>query len=371
MITASHNPAADNGYKLYVGDGAQIVPPVDAEISAAIDAVGALADVPMSHEGIEEVGPALVEAYVAGAVALLVPGGARDVRLVHTSMHGVGGSTARAVLVAAGFPAPIEVAARREPDPDFPTVAFPNPEEPGALDLALALAAEQDADLVLANDPDADRLAVAARMGPDGGVAGALGRRARLAAGRPPAPHPSARRPRRAGHHGRVLPPAVPPRRRGGRRVRRGPHRLQVGRPRPGRRAAAAVRLRGGPRLQRRPPRARQGRHHRGPRRRRAGGGPASGGDHAPGPARRPAPPPRRPRHRSPVAPRRWHRLVREGHRGDGGAAVRAADRAGRTSDRHRRGPAHRPPAAVVGRADLDGPGRPRSSCAPAAPSRR
>ncbi len=167
MITASHNPATDNGYKLYLSDGAQIVPPVDAEISATIDNVGALADVPMSQEGIEEVGPALVDAYVAGAVALLVPGGARDVRLVHTSMHGVGGNTARAALAAAGFPAPIEVAAQAQPDPDFPTVAFPNPEEPGALDLALALAAEQGADLVLANDPDADRLAVAARMGPD------------------------------------------------------------------------------------------------------------------------------------------------------------------------------------------------------------
>ena len=167
MITASHNPAADNGYKLYLSDGAQIVPPVDAEISAAIDAVGALADVPMSDEGIEEIGSELVAAYVAGAVALLVPGGARDVRLVHTAMHGVGGSTARAALVAAGFPAPIEVAAQAQPDPDFPTVAFPNPEEPGALDLALALATEQGADLVLANDPDADRLAVAAPMGPD------------------------------------------------------------------------------------------------------------------------------------------------------------------------------------------------------------
>jgi phosphomannomutase len=167
MITASHNPAADNGYKLYLSDGAQIVPPVDAEISAAIDAVGALADVPLSTDGVEEVGPDLVAAYVAGAVALLVPGGARDVRLVHTAMHGVGGSTARAALVAAGFPPPIEVAAQAQPDPDFPTVAFPNPEEPGALDLALALAVEQGADLVLANDPDADRLAVAAPMGPD------------------------------------------------------------------------------------------------------------------------------------------------------------------------------------------------------------
>jgi phosphomannomutase len=165
MVTASHNPAADNGYKLYLGDGAQIVPPVDDEVSAAIDAVGPLAGVPLSGDGVVEVGPELVEAYVAEVVGLLQPEGPRKVRLVHTSMHGVGGATTRAALAAAGFPAPDEVAAQAAPDPDFPTVAFPNPEEPGAMDLALAQARAEDVDLVLANDPDADRLALAAPMG--------------------------------------------------------------------------------------------------------------------------------------------------------------------------------------------------------------
>lgn len=167
MVTASHNPAADNGLKLYLGDGAQIVPPVDDDISAAIDAVGPLADVPLSTEGVEEVGPELLAAYVAEVVGLLRPG-PRDLRLVHTAMHGVGAATVRAAFAAAGFPPPVEVAEQAEPDPDFPTVAFPNPEEPGAMDRALALAAEVDADVVLANDPDADRLAVAAPIGSGG-----------------------------------------------------------------------------------------------------------------------------------------------------------------------------------------------------------
>jgi phosphomannomutase len=164
MVTASHNPAADNGYKLYLGDGAQIVPPVDAEISAAIDAVGPLSSVPLSTSGIAQVGAELLDAYVAEVVGRLQADGPRAVRLVHTLMHGVGGATARRALAAAGFPPPAEVAAQAEPDPDFPTVAFPNPEEPGAMDLALELARAQDVDLVLANDPDADRLALAARM---------------------------------------------------------------------------------------------------------------------------------------------------------------------------------------------------------------
>ena len=167
MITASHNPAADNGYKLYLGDGAQIVAPADREISTAIDAVGPLEGVPLSDAGIVEVGPELVDAYVAGAVSLVQPG-PRDLRIVYTAMHGVGAPAARAAFDAAGFAPPVEVPEQAEPDPDFPTVAFPNPEEPGALDLALALAADVAADVILANDPDADRLAVAAPMGPHG-----------------------------------------------------------------------------------------------------------------------------------------------------------------------------------------------------------
>jgi phosphomannomutase len=161
MITASHNPPQDNGYKLYLGDGAQIVPPVDAEISAAIDAVGSLAGVALSDVGIEEVGEELVAVYLDAVTALLVPGSARAVQAVYTALHGVGAAVLRQAFAAAGFPDPIAVAEQVDPDPDFPTVAFPNPEEPGALDLALAQAAAHDADVVIANDPDADRLALA------------------------------------------------------------------------------------------------------------------------------------------------------------------------------------------------------------------
>lgn len=161
MITASHNPPADNGYKLYLGDGAQIVPPVDEEISARIDAVGALSGIPLATEGVEELDDSVVEAYLDGAVALLDRGVPTSLVIAYTAMHGVGAQTLRAAFSRAGFGAPHEVPEQAEPDPDFPTVAFPNPEEPGALDLSLALARSVDADLVLANDPDADRLAVA------------------------------------------------------------------------------------------------------------------------------------------------------------------------------------------------------------------
>jgi phosphomannomutase len=168
MITASHNPPQDNGYKLYLGDGAQIVPPVDTEVSAHIDAVGPLRDLPRSDHGIETVGEEVLEAYLAGAVALLEDG-PREVSVVYTAMHGVGAETVRAAFARAGFPPLIEVAEQVEPDADFPTVAFPNPEEPGALDLSLTLARTHGADLVLANDPDADRLGVAV---PDASVEG-------------------------------------------------------------------------------------------------------------------------------------------------------------------------------------------------------
>ena len=168
MITASHNPPQDNGYKLYLGDGAQIVPPVDVEISALIDAIERTSDLPMTTEGVDVLGEDLLDAYVAGAVAL-VPPGARDLTAVYTAMHGVGAETVRRAFAAAGFAPVREVVEQVEPDPDFPTVAFPNPEEPGALDLSLALAASVGADLVLANDPDADRLAVAV---PDPAVPG-------------------------------------------------------------------------------------------------------------------------------------------------------------------------------------------------------
>lgn len=159
MVTASHNPPQDNGYKVYLGDGSQIVPPADAEIAARIDAVGPLADLPRGDAG-RLVGEEIVDRYL-DTVAGLAEDGPRDLRVVYTPLHGVGGTTVAQVLETAGFDAPHVVELQEHPDPDFPTVSFPNPEEPGAMDLAMALAAEKRADLVVANDPDADRCAVA------------------------------------------------------------------------------------------------------------------------------------------------------------------------------------------------------------------
>ncbi len=160
MVTASHNPPEDNGYKVYLGDGSQIVPPADAEISTSIDAVGALADVPLGKDW-TTLDDSVVESYLDDVAAIATPGGPRDITTVYTPLHGVGGESVALVLERAGFPAPHVTEAQAQPDPDFPTVAFPNPEEPGAMDLAMALAADVDADLVVANDPDADRCAVA------------------------------------------------------------------------------------------------------------------------------------------------------------------------------------------------------------------
>ncbi|MHA3702980.1 phospho-sugar mutase [Jatrophihabitans sp. YIM 134969] len=179
MVTASHNPANDNGYKVYLGldprlhaspedsvlgDGAQIVPPVDSEIEASIAAVGPTAAIALSDDW-STLGDDLVEGYVravvgASGVESNDPANAA-LRIVHTSMHGVGWTTVQRVFDAAGFTSLVPVTQQRDPDPEFPTVAFPNPEEAGALDLALALAAEQDAQLLIANDPDADRCALA------------------------------------------------------------------------------------------------------------------------------------------------------------------------------------------------------------------
>ncbi|MGX1758523.1 phospho-sugar mutase [Streptomyces lydicus] len=162
-VTASHNPPRDNGYKVYLGDGSQIVPPADGEIADRIAAVGPLAGVPRPEAGWETLDEAVLNAYLARTDAVLTPGSPRDTKVVYTPMHGVGRDTLVAAFARAGFPAPVVVTEQAEPDPDFPTVAFPNPEEPGAMDLAFATARDRaaDADIVIANDPDADRCAVA------------------------------------------------------------------------------------------------------------------------------------------------------------------------------------------------------------------
>lgn len=160
-VTASHNPPRDNGYKVYLGDGSQIVPPADGEIAAAIAAVGPLDTVPRPESGWETLGEEVLGAYLARTDAVLDAGSPRTARTVYTAMHGVGTSVLTAAFDRAGFPAPVLVAEQAEPDPAFPTVAFPNPEEPGAMDLAFTTARRTDPDLVIANDPDADRCAVA------------------------------------------------------------------------------------------------------------------------------------------------------------------------------------------------------------------
>jgi phosphomannomutase len=167
MVTASHNPPEDNGYKVYVGDGSQIVPPVDGQIAAQIDRVASVASVPLADDGWETLGGDVLDAYVADVVTVVDPSTPRDVTVVHTALHGVGTETVRRAFVAAGYPAPVPVASQAEPDPMFPTVSFPNPEEPGAMDAALDLAEQTSPDLVVANDPDADRCAVAV-PGPGG-----------------------------------------------------------------------------------------------------------------------------------------------------------------------------------------------------------
>lgn len=171
MVTASHNPAQDNGYKVYLGDGSQIVPPADVEIAARIDGVPSVASVaratppgpgsPTPLDRWELLGEAVVDAYLDTVVAVVDPGTPRDLSAVHTAMHGVGGEIVVRAFERAGFDRPIVVEEQAAPDPDFPTVPFPNPEEPGAMDLALALARRVHPDVVIASDPDADRCAVA------------------------------------------------------------------------------------------------------------------------------------------------------------------------------------------------------------------
>jgi phosphomannomutase len=175
MVTASHNPAADNGLKVYLGDGRQIVPPADTEIAALIAAVGPSADIPRS-DAHSTLGDDIVDSYVDQAALVPLRDTPRHVISLHTAMHGVGTAVLREAALRAGFPAPMPVRQQEVPDPDFPTVDFPNPEEPGALDLAIAQATPTSADLIIATDPDADRCALVARVPHGlGGRSGAAG----------------------------------------------------------------------------------------------------------------------------------------------------------------------------------------------------
>ncbi len=166
MVTASHNPPQDNGYKVYLGGtvdgiqyrGSQIVSPTDVSIAYAIDAITSLKAQPRGKVW-TVLGEEIIEKYIQRTASLATNPG--TLKIVYTAMHGVGTETLQRVFHKAGFLAPVLVDAQAAPDPDFPTVAFPNPEEPGAIDLALETARSFDADLVIANDPDADRCAAA------------------------------------------------------------------------------------------------------------------------------------------------------------------------------------------------------------------
>jgi len=175
MVTASHNPPAYNGYKVYWGNGAQIIPPHDVGIAASIEKIGASNELPMPEleelrrNGVViDLDESLHDAYLEKVCALRaspdVDG--RSLVMAYTPLHGVGAASVEPGLARAGFPQIHTEASQREPDAEFPTVAFPNPEEKGAMDRVLALATAVKADLVLANDPDADRLCVAVPEGP-------------------------------------------------------------------------------------------------------------------------------------------------------------------------------------------------------------
>lgn len=169
MVTASHNPPGDNGYKVYLADGAQIVPPADREITARIRAVTQLAAVPLG-DAAQRVDDRLVDEYVTTTVRAVLPtlssnhdsdAGRAALRVAYTPLHGVGRDVLLRAFAVAGFAPPAVVTTQAEPDPTFPTVSFPNPEEPGATDALIALANAVGADIAIANDPDADRCAVA------------------------------------------------------------------------------------------------------------------------------------------------------------------------------------------------------------------
>lgn len=166
MVTASHNPPQDNGYKVYLGDGRQIVSPVDEQISNFIKTVSDVREIPQGSSG-EIVSDQVLDTYRSLTAKFIVGGPTLEterkaVTSVYTAMHGVGWKTLQAVMLDSGFTEPIAVPEQRDPDPAFPTVAFPNPEEKGALDISMALAKKNSVDVLLANDPDADRFAAAA-----------------------------------------------------------------------------------------------------------------------------------------------------------------------------------------------------------------
>ena len=169
MVTASHNPPRDNGYKVYLGgadEGSQIIPPIDSDIEKLIANVARSirwADIPRSPEAVIPAPEDIVAQYVAATVASVAPEAPHDppLSVVYTAMHGVGAGTFFKTVEAAGFPSVHPVTEQTEPDAAFPTVAFPNPEEHGALDLSIATAKKHDAALIIAHDPDADRLALA------------------------------------------------------------------------------------------------------------------------------------------------------------------------------------------------------------------
>jgi phosphomannomutase len=163
VVTASHNPPTDNGYKVYLGDGAQIVPPHDVGIAARIGIIDPT-QIPLAEPDdglITEVEPAIRDLYLAEVAKVRLCPDLKEVTVAYTAMHGVGASLVADAFSAAGFEAPEMVLAQRDPDPAFSTVAFPNPEEPGAMDMVMDLARGVDADIALANDPDADRLGMA------------------------------------------------------------------------------------------------------------------------------------------------------------------------------------------------------------------
>jgi phosphomannomutase len=163
VVTASHNPPADNGYKVYLETGSQIVSPIDTEISERIGRFDALdvALAPADHPLVEHLDGSWVDRYVAFAPSVRLRSDVTGVAVAYTAMHGVAGAVVERAFDAAGLPAPHVVAAQHEPDGTFPTVAFPNPEEPGAMDLLLEEARRCGAAVALANDPDGDRLGVA------------------------------------------------------------------------------------------------------------------------------------------------------------------------------------------------------------------